>query len=77
MASELKEPDFSPVETVVVEGLVVLKILKHCKESLPATATGTLLGMDSDGVVEVTNCFPRPLVADSDDSSTTETGYLF
>jgi len=41
--------------------LVVLKIIKHCKENLPELATGQLLGLDVDeDVLEVTNCFPFP-----------------
>ena len=37
----------SPQTAVVhVDGLVVLKILKHCRDSLPQMAAGTLLGLD-------------------------------
>jgi len=37
-----------------------LKIIKHCKESLPALVTGQLLGLDVGTNLEVTNCFPFP-----------------
>jgi len=46
--------------SVQVEALVVMKISKHCSASFPTTATGSLVGMDANGVLEVTNCFPFP-----------------
>ena len=45
---------------------MLLKIIKHCKQSIPDIVTGQLLGLARNGVVEVTNCFPRP---DDDDES--------
>jgi len=48
------------VDVVQLDGLVVLKIIKHCKESLPALVTGQLLGFDIGPKLEVTNCFPFP-----------------
>ncbi|MCL7032414.1 hypothetical protein MKW94_020103, partial [Papaver nudicaule] len=50
-----------PLRVVQIEGLAVLKIIKHCKESSPALVTGQLLGLDVGSVLEVTNCFPFPL----------------
>lgn len=47
-----------PVERVQLDGLVVLKILKHCHESLPQLVTGQLLGLGLQNTLEVTNCFP-------------------
>lgn len=58
---------------VQVEGLVLLKIIKHCHDGLPQSVTGNLVGLDDlevleadadkagpvSGVVEVTNCFPK------------------
>jgi len=46
---------------------VVLKIIKHCKESLPTLVAGSLLGMDVDDILEVTNCFPFPSSSDDSD----------
>lgn len=40
---------------------VVLKIIKHCKDFMPALVTGQLLGLDIGSVLEVTNCFPFPV----------------
>ncbi|KAI1183755.1 hypothetical protein F5B17DRAFT_434310 [Nemania serpens] len=49
-----------PLKTVQVEALVVMKIVKHCSTSFPTTATGSIVGMDQDGVLEITNSFPFP-----------------
>lgn len=40
---------------------VALKIIKHCKECMPALVTGQLLGLDIGSILEVTNCFPFPV----------------
>jgi translation initiation factor 3 subunit H len=37
-----------------------MKIMKHCRESLPGLATGQLVGLDADTVLQVTNTFPMP-----------------
>ena len=39
---------------------VVLKIVKHCQQALPAFVTGQLLGLDIGRSLEVTNSFPFP-----------------
>ncbi|OAE27626.1 hypothetical protein AXG93_2520s1220 [Marchantia polymorpha subsp. ruderalis] len=49
-----------PLRVVQIDGLVVLKIVKHCKECMPALVTGQLLGLDIGSILEVTNCFPFP-----------------
>lgn len=49
-----------PLEVVQIDGLAVLKILKHCRESLPELVTGQLLGLDVEHRLEVTSCFPFP-----------------
>eukprot|EP01006_Ploeotia_vitrea_P010426 TRINITY_DN27076_c0_g1_i1.p2 TRINITY_DN27076_c0_g1~~TRINITY_DN27076_c0_g1_i1.p2 ORF type:complete len:431 (-),score=275.54 TRINITY_DN27076_c0_g1_i1:74-1366(-) len=48
------------IDAIQLDGRVVLKIIKHCRESMPESATGPLLGLDVDGVLEVTDCFPLP-----------------
>ncbi len=66
----MREQSFDTVEQVVLDGLVVLKIVKHCKEALPAVVSGKLLGLEFDGKVEVTNCFAMPTAGEeSDDNS--------
>ncbi|EPS32141.1 hypothetical protein PDE_07100 [Penicillium oxalicum 114-2] len=52
----------APFAAVKVEALVVMKIIKHCSQTFPTTATGSLVGMDVDGTLEVTNSFPFPVV---------------
>jgi translation initiation factor 3 subunit H len=39
-----------------------MKIIKHASQTFPTTATGSLVGMDVNGVLEITNCFPFPTV---------------
>ena len=49
------------LKTVQLEGHVVLKILKHCRECMPALVTGQLLGLDVGQTLEVTDSFPFPV----------------
>lgn len=57
MASDEATPS---VDVVELDGLVVLKIIKHCHEALPGFVTGQLLGLDIGRTLEVTNCFAFP-----------------
>ncbi|KAF2182189.1 hypothetical protein K469DRAFT_712794 [Zopfia rhizophila CBS 207.26] len=59
MADLLKE---SPLRAIQVEALVVMKIIKHSSQAFPTTATGSLVGMDVNGTLQVTNSFPFPTV---------------
>jgi len=65
-----------PVEYVQIEGLVVLKIIKHCQEESAAGTTnevnGVLLGLVTEGRLEVTNCFPFPRHTEDDDMDDNE-----
>ena len=56
-----RKTDTSPLRNVQLDGLAVLKILKHCKESMPSLVTGQLLGLDIGQTLEVTDCFPFPV----------------
>jgi translation initiation factor 3 subunit H len=60
---------FACVENVVIDGLVVLKIVKHCKEALPAIVSGKLLGLEFDSKVEVTNSFAMPSSSDENEDN--------
>ena len=53
------------VKEVVIDGVAVMKIIKHCNDSLPTMVAGSLLGLDINGVLEVTYTFPYG--ADDDD----------
>lgn len=39
-----------------------MKITKHCSSSFPTTATGSLVGLDNNATLEVTNTFPFPTI---------------
>jgi len=68
----LLEPD-EPIHAVHIDGLAVLKIVKHCQESLPAQVTGSLLGLTVDnGILEITHAFPFP--KGREDTSKTDKG---
>ena len=54
------------VDQVVVDGLAVLKIVKHCREGLPNLVSGALLGLDQRGVLEITHSFPGISTASAD-----------
>lgn len=57
------EPEI-PVESLKVDSLAVMKIIKHAREvTLPgftAAASGQLLGIDSAGVLNISDAFPLP-----------------
>lgn len=55
------------ISEVQIDGLAVLKIIKHCTESLPQMVAGSLLGLDQTGVLEVTHAFPFPTAATGPD----------
>lgn len=42
------------------EKQVVMKIVKACAASFPTTATGSIVGMDVNSTLEITNSFPFP-----------------
>lgn len=50
----------SPVVEVQIDGIALLKIVKHCHESLPTMVTGSLLGLDVNGLLEVSYSYPFP-----------------
>ncbi|KAG0147507.1 hypothetical protein CROQUDRAFT_656073 [Cronartium quercuum f. sp. fusiforme G11] len=64
-ASHLTELEHEvPVESVKVDSLAVMKIIKHARESAAAgsssPAAGQLLGLDSAGVLNVSDAFSLP-----------------
>ncbi|KAF4074109.1 hypothetical protein AMELA_G00250960, partial [Ameiurus melas] len=58
----------SAVKQVQIEGLVVLKIIKHYQEEGQGTEVvqGVLLGLVVDDRLEITNCFPFPQHTEDD-----------
>lgn len=70
MASKPKGegPKGAPLKSVQLEGQVVLKIARHCRETDgTAMVTGQLLGLDVGATLEVTDCFPYPGAAEAED----------
>jgi len=60
----------APINAVHIDGLAVLKIVKHCQESLPSQVTGSLLGLTVDnGILEITHAFPFPKARDDPNKS--------
>ncbi|XP_071494866.1 eukaryotic translation initiation factor 3 subunit H-B-like [Diadema antillarum] len=60
----------TPVCKVQIDGLVVLKIIKHCEEeggSEGEIVQGVLLGLVQGDTLEITNCFPFPKQADEEE----------
>jgi len=51
-----------------LDGKVVLKINQHCRNSnnTPTTIFGQLLGLATDGVLQITDCFPLPQRGEED-----------
>lgn len=39
-----------------------MKLIKHCSQTFPTTATGFIVGMDVQGVLQITNSYPFPTI---------------
>ncbi|PWZ02846.1 hypothetical protein BCV70DRAFT_197109 [Testicularia cyperi] len=59
-ALEALELDSDVITSVRLDGLALTKIVKHCRDAHPASASGALLGMDLGGTLEVSNAFALP-----------------
>ncbi|KAJ1726995.1 hypothetical protein LPJ61_004826 [Coemansia biformis] len=59
-----------PLRLVKVDPLAILKIVKHARENFPSLVNGQLLGMEIDGVLEVTNAFAVPTSLSSEEDMT-------
>ncbi|KAJ2847650.1 hypothetical protein IWW36_003748 [Coemansia brasiliensis] len=55
-----------PLQMVKVDPLAILKIVKHARESYPTPVNGQLLGLEVDGVLEVTNSFAVPTQSEAE-----------
>ncbi|XP_058964038.1 eukaryotic translation initiation factor 3 subunit H-like [Pocillopora verrucosa] len=67
----------SRIDSVQVEGLVVLKIIKHCQDERSAgeVVQGVLLGLIQNNKLEITNCFPFPSSRAGDDDDEDDVNY--
>jgi translation initiation factor 3 subunit H len=71
------EADIS-IQTVQLDGMVVSKIVQHSSTSHHNNVHGLLLGLDLDGILEVSNSFPLPHSSnDEDDKSTKNISLCF
>jgi translation initiation factor 3 subunit H len=55
------------IEVVQIDGLVLMKLIKHCHEaenSGSAFAQGALMGLVAETRLEITHCFPFPALSD-------------
>ncbi|KAL6057605.1 hypothetical protein STEG23_016621 [Scotinomys teguina] len=68
----------SAVKQVQIDGLVVLKIIKHYQEEGQGTEVvqGVLLGLVVEDRLEITNCFPFPQHTE-DDADFDEVWFIF
>jgi len=55
-----------PISEVVISGMVALKIIQHCRQHIPTRVTGQLLGLDINGILEITDSFVVPLQGEDD-----------
>lgn len=62
-----KSGAYERVDKVQIDGLALLKILKHARENPYDGASGPLLGLVVDHTLEITNCFPFPNRSTMDD----------
>jgi len=68
-----KQTRESPISFVQIDGLVILKIIKHCHEegSGSGEVQGVLLGLVVDKRLEITNCFAFPRNTEEDETDET------
>eukprot|EP00929_Paragymnodinium_shiwhaense_P052882 TRINITY_DN2647_c0_g2_i1.p1 TRINITY_DN2647_c0_g2~~TRINITY_DN2647_c0_g2_i1.p1 ORF type:complete len:317 (+),score=104.97 TRINITY_DN2647_c0_g2_i1:70-1020(+) len=45
------------IQRVEIDALVILQIMKHCRQQAPSPVTGQLLGLDVDDCLQVTHSF--------------------
>lgn len=48
------------IETIRLDGLALLQIVKHCHDNTPRCVTGSLLGLENGKVLEITHTFASP-----------------
>ncbi len=59
-ALEALELDSDVITSVRLDGLALTKIVKHCRDAHPASASGALLGMDLGGTLKFPTYSPSP-----------------
>lgn len=56
------------VREVVIDAVTAMRIVKHCTDNGSTMVAGSLLGLDIDGVLQVTYSFPFPQPKGDDDA---------
>eukprot|EP00884_Botryococcus_braunii_P000227 jgi/Botrbrau1/10204/Bobra.116_1s0020.1 len=64
-----KKAEKPSLRCVQLDGHVVLKITKHCRDNMPNPVSGQLLGLDVGPTLEVTDCFPFLARGNEEDES--------
>jgi len=49
--------DYKDIDSVYVDALVILQLMKHCKQHSPQAVAGQLLGLDVENSLQVTHSF--------------------
>ncbi|CAD6936621.1 unnamed protein product [Tilletia controversa] len=63
------ELESDTITQVQLDGLALIKIIKHSRDAHPSAAAGTLVGIDVGDVLDVSNCFAWPASATAVHSS--------
>eukprot|EP00914_Ancora_sagittata_P027001 GHVO01052964.1.p1 GENE.GHVO01052964.1~~GHVO01052964.1.p1 ORF type:complete len:344 (+),score=66.60 GHVO01052964.1:32-1063(+) len=58
----MESPPPTQPECVKVSLLTLLKLIKYCKDAVPNTVTGHLLGLKTDTGIQVTDCYTVPTI---------------
>lgn len=66
-ARKPSEAKKTKLDVVQIDGLALLKIIKHCDEHKSQVVTGQLLGLNMNGKLEITNSFPGLSVDEKND----------
>jgi len=56
---KVEEINYEPIEVVQLEGVAMLKIVRHCEENAVEEMDGSLLGVVEGPVLRITDCYRR------------------
>eukprot|EP00494_Astrolonche_serrata_P025371 UN25632 len=59
-SSALKVHQKHPIKLVQLEGMAMLKIIRHCDQAVDKHSTGSLLGLVRKHTLEITDCYRNP-----------------
>jgi len=55
----VEEIKYDPIQVVRLEGVAMLKIIRHCEENAVEEMDGSLLGVVEGPVLRITDCYRR------------------